>query len=133
MSLCQKYLVRLSKWRIWLARCLGGCIFSCSRGSCMFFFNIVFDIVWANYKFGVCIKTWRRGFGCLRLSFTSQRESQSVPDRDFLATLLLILSHFELLRIELPKSTPSILWEIETILVVLVDQFYTPAHKALAF
>ena len=65
--------------------------------------------------------------------FIPQRECHFVPDRDFFAALLLILSHFELLRIELPKLTSSILWEIVTILVVLVDQFYTPAHEALAF
>ena len=56
--------------------------------------------------------------------FTSQREPHFVPDRDFFATLLLISSHFELLRIELPKLTLSILMEIVTILVVLVDEFY---------
>ena len=60
--------------------------------------------------------------------FTSQRESHSVPDRDFFATLLLISSHFELSRIELPKLTSSILMEIVTILVVLVDQFYFYMH-----
>ena len=53
--------------------------------------------------------------------FTSQIEPPFVPDRDSFATLLLILSHFELLRIELPKLTSSILMEIVTILVVLVD------------
>ena len=56
--------------------------------------------------------------------FTSQRASHSVPDRDFFATLLLIPSYFELSRIELSKLTSSILMEIVTILVVLVDQFY---------
>ena len=60
--------------------------------------------------------------------FTSQRKSHSVPDRDYFATILLILSHFELSRIELPKLTSSILMEIVTILVVLVDQFYFYMH-----
>ena len=46
----------------------------------------------------------------------------------FFATLLLILSHFELSRIELPKLTSGILMEIVTILVVLVDQFYFYMH-----
>ena len=63
--------------------------------------------------------------------FTSQRESHSVPDRDFFATLLLISSHFELSRIELPKLTSSILMEIVTILVVLVDQFYFHMHQPI--
>ena len=69
--------------------------------------------------------------------FTSQRESHCFPDRDFFATLLLILSHFELSRIELPKLTLSILMEIVTLLVVLFDQFNflhaTSAHEALDF
>ena len=60
--------------------------------------------------------------------FTSQRESRSVPDRDFFATLLLISSHFVLSRIELPKLTSSILMEIVTILVVLDDQFFFYMH-----
>ena len=58
--------------------------------------------------------------------FTSQRESRSLPDRVFFATILLISSHFELSRIKLPTLTSSILMEIVThaIIVVLVDQFY---------
>ena len=63
--------------------------------------------------------------------FTSQREPHSVPDRDFFATLLLISSHFELSRIELLKLTSSILMEIVTILVVLVDQFYFYMHQPI--
>ena len=63
--------------------------------------------------------------------FTSQRESHSVPDRDFFATLLLISSHFELSRIELPKLTSSILMEIVTIPVVLVDEFYFYMHHPI--
>ena len=75
MCFSQKYLVHSTKWRV-LARCLGGCIFSYSRGNFMFFLNIVFDIFWPKYKFGLCIKTWRRGFSCLWLFFyTSKRVS----------------------------------------------------------
>ena len=111
-----------------LARCLGGCFFPVPEEVVCSFFNILFDIFWAKYKFGLCIKTWRRGFGCLRLSFLPLRESLTVPDRDFFATLLLIWFHFELSRIELPKLTLSILMETNTILVVLVDQFYFFMH-----
>ena len=63
--------------------------------------------------------------------FTFQRECHFVADRDFFATLLLISSHFELSRIELPKLTSSILMEIVTILVVLVDQFYSYVHRPI--
>ena len=55
---------------------------------------------------------------------TSQRESHSVLDIYFFTIPSLILSHLELSRIELPKLTPTILMEIVTIPVVLVDQFY---------
>ena len=61
--------------------------------------------------------------------FTSQRESHSVPDRDFFAILLLILSHLELSRIELRKLTSSILMEIVTIPVVVIDLFYFYTHQ----
>ena len=56
--------------------------------------------------------------------FISQGESHSVPDRNFFAIPSLILSHLELSRIGLQKLTSSILMEIVTILVVLVDEFY---------
>ena len=98
-----------------LARCLGSCIFPVPEEVVCSFFNILFDLFWAKYKFGLCIKPYL---------FTSQRDSHSVPDRAFFATLLLISFHFVLSRIELPKLTSSILMEIVTILVVLVDQFY---------
>ena len=42
----------------------------------------------------------------------------------FFAIPSLTLSHLELLRIDLPKLTSSILMEIVTIPVVLVDEFY---------
>ena len=106
-----------------LARCLGDGIFSCSRGS---IFSITFFYTfWAKYKFGLSIKTWRRGFGFLQLYFYVSKESHSVPDRDFLfARLLLILSGLELWRIGLPKLTSSILKEIVAIPIIFVDQFY---------
>ena len=63
--------------------------------------------------------------------FTSQRESHSVPDSDFFALLLPILSHLEFSRLELPKLTSSILMEIVTIPVVLVDQFYFYMHQPI--
>ena len=60
--------------------------------------------------------------------FTSQRESHSVPDMNSFATPSLILSHLELSRIELPKLTSSILMEVVTIQVGLVNQFYFYMH-----
>ena len=63
--------------------------------------------------------------------FTCQRESHSVPDTDFFAISSLILSHLELLRIELPKLTSDILMEIETLPVGLVHQFYFYMHQLI--
>ena len=60
--------------------------------------------------------------------FTSQRESQSVPDMDSFATPSLVLSHLELSRIELPKLTSSILMEVVTIQVGPVNQFCFYMH-----
>ena len=99
-------------------------------------FYVLFSISFLIY-FGLntnlaCVsKLGEEGLVVYDYLFTSQRESHSVPDRDFFATLLLISSHFELSRIELPKLTSSILMEIVTILVVLVDQFYFYMHQPI--
>ena len=55
--------------------CLGGCIFPVPQEIVCSFFNILFDIFWAKYIFGLCIKTWRRGCGCLQLSFYSSKRA----------------------------------------------------------
>ena len=60
--------------------------------------------------------------------FTSQRESHSVPDMDFFALPLLIMSHLELSTIELPQLTLTFSKEIVTIPVVLVGQFHFYMH-----
>ena len=61
--------------------------------------------------------------------FLLLKESHSVPDMDFLGIHSLVLSHLELPRLELAKLTSSILMEIATIAVVLVDQFYFYMHE----
>ena len=43
-----------------LARCMEGCIFPVPEEDVCSFFNIVFDIVWAKYKFGLCTKRVKR-------------------------------------------------------------------------
>ena len=95
-------------------------------------FSISFLIYFGlNTNLAYQSKLGEEGLVVYNYLFTSQRESHSVPDRDFFATLLLISSHFELSRIELPKLTSSILMEIVTILVVLVDQFYFYMHQPI--
>ena len=109
-----------------LTRCLGDCIFPVPEEVACSFLNISFDIFWTKYKFGLCIKTWRRGCGCLQLSFYLSKRVSLCSRQGFFATLLLISSHFVLSRIELPKLTSSILIEISTILVVwLINSIFT--------
>ena len=92
--------------------------------SFLIYFGLNTDLVYLS-KFG------EEGLVVTDYPFTSQRESHSVPDRDFFATILLILSYFELSRIEFPKLTSYILTEIVTILVVLVDQFCFYMHQPI--
>ena len=56
--------------------------------------------------------------------FLPLKESHYVPDMDFFGISSPFSFHLELLRIELPKLTPSILMEIVIILVVLLGQFF---------
>ena len=58
------------------ARCLGGRIFCCSKGHCIFFFQFPFWYILEWYKFGLCTTASIRGFG-FGLSFTSQRLEES--------------------------------------------------------
>ena len=55
------------------AQCLGSCIFSCSRGNCIFF-NFFFDIL-EQYKFGLCITAWRQRSGFWLYFYLSKRVS----------------------------------------------------------
>ena len=110
-----------------LARCLGGCFFP-GREEILYFFNILFDIFWDSTNSACVSELGEKGLVYDYL-FTSQRESHSVPDMDFFAIPSLILSHLELSRIELPKLISSILMEIVTIQVVVVDQFYFYMHQ----
>ena len=53
-------IVQMESW----TRCLGDCIFSCSRGNRIFFFGTF----WNSSIFGLCTTVWIRAFG-LQLSF----------------------------------------------------------------
>ena len=85
--------------------------------------------MWANLAY--LSKRGEESLVAYNYVFSSQRESHSVPERDFFATLLLISSNFDLSRIELPKLTSCILMEIVAILVVLVDQFNFYMHQPI--
>ena len=54
--------------------------------------------------------------------FTSQRESHSVSDMEFLTIPSHVLSYMELCRIELPNLTSSILMEVVTIFICTSPQ-----------
>ena len=131
MGLCQKYVVRLSKWKVSLG-VWEVAFFLFQRKLYALFSTIAFLIYFGlNTNLAYVSKLGEEGVVVYNYLFTSQRESHSVPDRDFFATLLLISSNFELSRIELPKLTSCILMEIVTILVVLVDQFYFYMHQPI--
>ena len=67
----------------------------------------------------------------MRIWFVIIFSPNSVPDMGFLL-IFNILSHLELSRIHLPKLTSSsILMEIVTIAVVLVDEFYFYMHHPI--
>ena len=107
-------------------QCLGGCIFSYCRGNFIFFFHFPF---W-YFKFGVCITAWKRVFGFWLYFYLSKGVSLCSRNR-FFAISSIILSHFQLSRIDLPILTSIILIEIVTILVVLVDEFYFWMHHPI--
>ena len=115
---------------IW-ARCLGLCIFSCSRENCIFYFQFPF---WNSINLAHVPQLGEEDL-VYEYLFTSQRQFHFFPDMDFSVIPSLIWFHLELSIIELPKLTSSILIEIVTISVVLVYQLflYTPAHKGLIF
>ena len=107
------------------AHCLAGCIFSCSRGNCIFFFSISFLTFWNIINLAYVSQLGNEDL-VSDYNFTSQREYHSVPDMGFLLYLQLfcpIWSYREL--------TSSILMKIVTIPVVLVDEFYFYMHHPI--
>ena len=117
------------------ARCLS-CIFSCSRGNCIFFFNFLFDIFWNSISLAyVCITAWSIGFG-LRLSvYLSTRVSLCSRYGFFCCTFTYFVP-FGVIENRVTKinfkyfngncdysSNPG--WSILFL--------YAPAHKGLAF
>ena len=123
--------LRMKSW----ARCLGGSIFSCSRGNCIFFFQFPFWYILEQYKFGLCITASRKGFG-LRLSFyLSKRISFCSRYRLFCYTFSYFVP-FEVTENRVTKINFKYFnWNCDyfscpgwSILIV-----YAPAHKGLTF
>ena len=69
----------------------------------MFFFNFLFDIFWNSINSAYVSQLGEEDLVYDYLF--PPLESHSVPDMDFFAMPLLILSYLELSRIELPKLT----------------------------
>ena len=119
-----------------LAGCLGGGIFPVPEEVVCSFSISFLTCFRLNTNLAYVSKLGEESAFVCNSFYLSKRVSLFFLDQDFFAALWLILSHFELSRIELPKLTLSILMEIVTIVVVLVDQFdflHAPqAHKALA-
>ena len=75
MILCLKYLVHSFQWTVELG--VWEVVFFPVSVEIIYYFLLYFGIV----QIWLCTTVWIRGFG-LRLSFTSQRDSQSVLDMD---------------------------------------------------
>ena len=67
------------------ARCLGGCIFSCSRGNCIFFFSTSSLIFWNSINLVYVSQLGNKDLVSDYI-FTSQKVSHFVPDIVFLLT-----------------------------------------------
>ena len=67
------------------AQCLGGFIFSCSRGNCMFFFQFPLWYFWNSINLAYVSQLGDEDLVSDYI-FISQRESHSVPDMGFLLT-----------------------------------------------
>ena len=97
-------------------------------------FNFFFDILWNSIYLDYAPK-----FGWEDLIynylFTSQRESHSVPKRNFFLKLIFIASQLELSREGFTKLTYVFYWKILTMPFVLAYQFYfyAPAYRAWLF
>ena len=111
------------------ASCLEGFIFFCSRRNFIFFFQFPFDIFWNSINLAY-VSQLREEDLISNYLFNFQRESHSVSDMYFFATLSIILSRLELSREYLTMLTSSNLMEIVTFPVVLVDQFCFYMHQS---
>ena len=86
-----------------LARCLKVAFFPVPGQVVCSFSNILFDIFGLNTNLAYISKFGEEDLVVHDYLFTSQRESHSVPDRDFLLHYCLFCPHLELSRIELQE------------------------------
>ena len=117
-----------------LARCLGGCIFSCSRWGCMFFFLYPFWYIVG--KFGLSVKTWRRELGCLQLCFFLSKRVSLCSRKGFFCYTIAYFVQFWFIKNRVTKInfmyfngncgySSCFGWSIQFL--------YAPAHKSLDF
>ena len=103
MRLCLKYLDHPSKWRfelgVWEV-----VFFPVPDEIICSFFNFLFDIFWNSINLAYVTQLGEEDL-VYDYPFTSQRESRTVLNMDSFAVPSFILSHLDLLRIELPKLT----------------------------
>ena len=127
MCLCLKYLIHPSKWRVELVvwKVL---FFSVPEEILYSFFN--FLLIFSNSINLAYVSQLREEDLISDYLFNFQRESHSVSDMYFFATLSIILSRLELSREYLTMLTSSNLMEIVTFPVVLVDQFCFYMHQS---
>ena len=125
-----KYLVCSSKWRVKLS--VKGCIFSCSREN--YIFSISFLIFWNSINLAYISQLGSKNL-MSDYTFTSQRESHSVPDMGFFANfnyfvpfgvieIRYIKIHFNYFNGNSDNSSWSGWW---------IRFLYAPPHKGLPF
>ena len=123
--------IEIKSW----ARCLTGCIFSCSRGNCIFFFQFPFWCILEYYKVGLCITAWRRGFG-LRLFFHLSKRVSFCSRYGFFSSTFSYIVPFGVIENRVTKINSAILMKILTIHSFpgwSITFIYAPTHKGLAF
>ena len=110
-----------------LVQCLEGWLFSCSR-KLYILFPISFLIFWNSINLPMYHSLETRIW--FRIIFLPVKKSLALFQIWVFCQPSIILSNLELSRINLPKLT-SILMEIVTIPVVLVDEFCFNMHRPI--
>ena len=116
------------------ARCLGGCILSCSRGNCILFFQFPFWYILEQYKSALCITAWTRGFGPRPSFYLSNRISLCSRYRFFCYTFTYFVP-FEVIKNRVTKiSFKYFNWNCDYSSCPgwSIIFLYAPAHKGLA-
>ena len=121
---------RIDSW----AQCRGGCLFSCSRGNCIFFFSICYLIFWNSINLAYVSKLGNKDLVSDYI-FTSRKECHSVPEIGFLLTFNYFVP-FGVIKNRFTKINFKYFngnCDNSSCLGWWVLFLYAPPHKSLAF